>query len=68
MINQSITTGIFPDQLKIAKIIPLYKKDNVKLIENYHPISILSSTSKIFEKWYLISNIHILLKIIGNTP
>ena len=53
IINQSMTTGIFPDQLKIAKITPLYKKDNVKLIENYHPIhpiSILSSISKIFEK------------------
>ena len=50
IINQSITTGIFPDQLKIAKITPLYKKENVKLIENYRPISVLSSISKIFEK------------------
>ena len=50
IINQSITTGIFPDELKIAKITPLYKKENVKLIENYRPISVLSSISKIFEK------------------
>ena len=50
IINQSITTGIFPDQLKIAKSTPLYKKDNVKLIENYCSISMLSSISKLFEK------------------
>ena len=50
IINQSLLTGIFPDKLKLAKVIPLYKKDNTHLIENYRPISNLPSISKVFEK------------------
>ena len=47
IINQMITSGIFPDDLKIAKIIPLYKKGDS--ITNYRPISLLPTLSKIFE-------------------
>ena len=50
LINQSFKTGIFPDGLKIAKIIPIYKKNDEALFENYRPISLLPSFSKIFEK------------------
>ena len=50
IINQSLCTGIFPDKLKKAKVIPLYKKDDNKLFGNYRPISLLSSISKIFER------------------
>ena len=50
IINQSLCTGIFPDKLKIAKVIPLYKKDDNKSFGNYRPISLLSSISKIFER------------------
>ena len=49
-INQSLTTGIFPHKLKIAKIIPIYKKDKIDVLDNYRPISLLPSISKIFEK------------------
>ena len=49
-INQSLNTGIFPDQLKIAKILPIHKKDSAHLLENYRPISLLPVISKIFEK------------------
>ena len=49
-INQSLNTGIFPDQLKIAKILPIHKKDSPHLLENYRPISLLLVISKIFEK------------------
>ena len=50
IINQSLATGIFPDPLKIAKVIPLYKKGIRILLDNYRPISILPSISKIFER------------------
>ena len=50
IINQSLKTGIFPSKLKLAKIIPIYKKDDCHLISNYRPISLLPSLSKIFEK------------------
>ena len=49
IINQCLTTGIFPDKLKIGKIVPVYKKGNNKLIDNYRPISLLPTISRIFE-------------------
>ena len=50
IINQSLNTGIFPDSLKIAKITPIFKKENPHITDNYRPISLLPSISKIFEK------------------
>ena len=49
IINQSLKSGIFPNQLKIAKVTPIYKKDDKKIITNYRPISVLAVVSKIFE-------------------
>ena len=43
IINQTLCTGIFPSKLKLAKFIPLLKKDDEKEFGNYHPISLLSS-------------------------
>ena len=48
--NQSLSEGIFPDPLKIAKVVPIYKNGNIKCVSNYRPISVLSSLSKITEK------------------
>ena len=50
LINLSFTTGIFPDMLKIAKVIPIYKAESKLLCNNYRPISLLSNISKIIEK------------------
>ena len=50
LINKSIQQGVFPVELRIARIIPLYKGENNKLIHNYRPISVLPFISKIFEK------------------
>ena len=50
IINLSFITGIFPDLCKLAKVIPLFKKDNPLLCDNYRPISLLPVYSKILEK------------------
>ena len=50
LINQSIQQGVFPAELKIARVIPLYKGDNNQLIHNYRPISVLPFFSRIYEK------------------
>ena len=50
LINYSIDKGIFPDALKIAKILPIYKIGDNTLISNYRPISILTVFSKVYEK------------------
>ncbi|XP_065654499.1 uncharacterized protein LOC136081135 [Hydra vulgaris] len=47
--NLSLKNGIFPDQLKLAKIIPIYKGSDDSIKSNYRPISILSCFSKILE-------------------
>ena len=48
--NFSVTSGIFPHEMKIAKIIPIPKnKNDLTSIVNYRPISLLSIFSKVFE-------------------
>ena len=47
--NQILTTGIFPDKLKTAKVIPIYKKGEETLFCNYRPISILLTISKLIK-------------------
>ena len=48
--NLALTLGVYPHKLKIAKVIPIYKKGDSSLIKNYRPISILNTINKIFEK------------------
>ena len=50
ILNLSLSSGIYPSNLKTAKVIPIYKKGDSKSINNYRPISILSTLNKIFEK------------------
>ena len=48
-INQSLRAEIFPDELKIARLFPIYKKGDDGLADNSSPISILPVISKVFE-------------------
>ena len=47
--NHSLVSGIFPDALKIAEVVPVFKNGDVKCISNYRPISVLPIVSSIFE-------------------
>ena len=40
----------FPNKLKLADITPVYKTKDYTLVENYRPVSVLPSVSKIFER------------------
>ena len=48
-VNKSITSSTFPSILKLADIIPVYKKDSRYEKSNYRPISVLPNLSGIFE-------------------
>ena len=48
--NLSISQGIFPDSMKIAKVVPIFKQGSRSSCDNYRPVSILPTLSNIFEK------------------
>ena len=48
--NMSLTSSVFPSVLKLAKVIPVHKKDSKLDFSNYIPISLLSNLDKILEK------------------
>lgn len=59
--NKSLSKGIFPDKWKEACIILLHKKGDATLAGNYRPISVLSTISKLFEKFgegYVVKKQH----------
>ena len=49
-INQSLSMDVFPLKWKLANVVPIFKKDDRQSKENYRPISLLPSLSKICEK------------------
>ena len=48
--NQFFNRGIYPDDWKIAKVVPAFKNGARNDLNNYHPISIISAVAKIFGK------------------
>ena len=50
--NLSFNTGTFPDNMKIAKVVPLYKSGSKNVFNNYRPVSLLPQFSKILEKLF----------------
>ena len=50
ILNLSLASGIFPNELKIARVIPIYKSGDVGNFTNYRPVSVLPLFSKILER------------------
>ena len=50
IINKSLREGVFPSELKLAKVVPIFIARATDQITNYWPISVLSFFSKMFEK------------------
>ena len=48
--NMSLSEGVFPTQLKMANVVPLYKCDDPMMFNHYRPVSLLCTLSKVFEK------------------
>ena len=48
--NLSFNSGCVPDHFKIANVIPVHKKDSVTCVNNYRPISLISTFNRILEK------------------
>jgi len=50
LVNKSFSLGVFPNCLKYAQVVPVYKDGPASCIDNYRPISVLPMFSKIIEK------------------
>ena len=48
--NQSLLTGIYPSDWKLAKVTPIFKNGSKTDLNNYRPISVIPAVAKIFEK------------------
>ena len=48
--NECVKSTSIPDKMKNADITPVHKKEEVTNVKNYRPISVLPSTSKVFER------------------
>ena len=48
--NLSLSTGVVPDDMKIARITPIFKSGDTQQVNNHRPISVLTSFSKILER------------------
>lgn len=48
--NLSLSTGVFPDNWKSAKVTPIFKQGDKRNMNNYRPISVISAVAKVFER------------------
>jgi len=48
--NLSLSTGVFPSKLKLSRTVPIFKAGRSDLCDNYRPISLLNTLSKVLEK------------------
>ena len=69
LLNRSFPDGIFPNELKLARVVPIFKSGDSANLSNYKPISILSLFAKTFEKLlykYLLNSLNIIDTIYKN--
>ena len=66
IINSTIKVKTYPDHAKRAEVIPLNKKSDKLAKENYRPLSILSSTSNIFEGIFCDQLLHFMSPLLSN--
>ena len=59
-----LTTGLFPDAFKVAKMIPIFKKGDSSLLVNYGPISLLPTISKFLKMSFMTKCMNILKTLI----
>ena len=50
LFSKTVLTGTFPNELKLADVTPVFKKENPLKSKNYRPVSVLPVVSKIFER------------------
>ena len=50
LVNASFKNNTFPNELKVADVTPVFKKEDATDVKNYRPVSILPVNSKIFER------------------
>ena len=61
ILNQSLFRGKVPQKMKIAKVIPIFKKGQKDSVNNYRPISLLTSISKILERLVYVRTLKFLV-------
>ena len=57
--NRSYVTGIVPNEIKIAKIMPIYKSLDLDLLEKYRPVYLLSAFCNLIKTLMIKNQIHI---------
>ena len=62
LVNLSLSQGIFPSELKHATIVPLFKSGEENKFNNYRPVSLLLTVSKVFEKIFCLRLLDFLKK------
>ena len=50
LLNLSLKDGVFPYQLKLARVVAIFKSEDRTLVNNYRPVSVLPVLSKLYER------------------
>ena len=66
--KNAINTITFPDILKLADVTPIFKKGDNSVKENFHPISVLSSFSKIYKRVPSQQSLPLMIPKFSNLP